>query len=480
MAPKKAAAEQASQEMTKHFLSTSKDNRKAILEGMGNNIELQSILLNKIRDFHAQRGDGDVSFSSLVDKTVASRKKGRPKGSDEEGDDESDEQVPKKLKMLTELPDEQVVLRRGQLVFGEWSLKLCKQLLAYVDPDVSIVGLSRLALPGALQLMEYCFDIRCFGDRKDRAATQSMRELWVSLKKTYDVLGKKLRLVVINHDLKMPDRSEDTELELCVKKKGEAFLEVKYNPPVGRKLFGNVKLDDEDMGPWEMRDKFSPFQAFVVSPTHEYPVIAVFPQLTRKLARRPSQEQGAVSSKLSHDEAMVIATAKRLQKSKKKTPTGLQALRTPPKVLAAAVQSPFDVDEQAARVAAMRPENLAAGRFAFEGAANDQDGQKFGEPFVSKPLGIGERFVDFSTKEKVDLGSLGARSSGDAAPSGDVAAGKMSETEADGAAGKKPEKEAEGDEQKDEEEEEEEEEDAPDPPTAAVIATVEGGKKKPE
>ena len=227
-----------------------------------------------------------------------------------------------------------------------------------------------------------------------------------------------------------------------------------------------------------MRDKFSPFQAFVVSPTHEYPVIAVFPQLTRKLARRPSQEQGAVSSKLSHDEAMVLATAKRLQKHKKKTPTGLQALRTPPKVLAAAVQSPFDVDEQAARVAAMRPENLAAGRFAFEGAANDQDGQKFGEPFVSKPLGIGERFVDFSTKEKVDLGSLGARSSG-AAPSGDVAAGKMSETGADGAAGKKPEKEAEGDEEKDEMEEEEEE-DAPDPPTAAVIATVEGGKKKPE
>ena len=329
MAPKKAAAEQASQEMTKNYISTSKDNRKAILEAMGHNIELQSILLNKIRDFHAQRGDGDVSFSSLVDKTVASRKKGRPKGSDEEGDDESDEQVPKKLKMLTELPDEQVVLRRGQLVFGEWSLKLCKQLLAYVDPDVSIVGLSRLALPGALQLMEYCFDIRCFGDRKDRAATQSMRELWVSLKKTYDVLGKKLRLVVINHDLKMPDWSEDTELQLGEKKAGENFLEMKYNPPVGRKLFGNVKLDDEDMGPWEMRDKFSPFQAFVVSPTHEYPVIAVFPQLTRKLARRPSQEQGAVSSKLSHDEAMVLATAKRLQKHKKKTPTGLQALRTP-------------------------------------------------------------------------------------------------------------------------------------------------------
>ena len=85
--------------------------------------------------------------------------------------------------------------------------------------------------------------------------------------------------------------------------------------------------------------------------------------------------------------------------------------------------------------------------------------------------------MDFSTKEKVHLGSLGASSSGDAAPSGDVAAGKMSETEADGAAGKKPEKEAEGDEQKDEEEEEE---DAPDPPTAEVIATVEGGKKKPE
>ena len=91
--------------------------------------------------------------------------------------------MPKKLKALTELPAESMVLRRGQLVFGEWSLKLCKQLLAYVDPEVSIVGLARLNLQGAYQLMEYCLDIRCFGDRKDRAATTNMRELWVNLNK---------------------------------------------------------------------------------------------------------------------------------------------------------------------------------------------------------------------------------------------------------------------------------------------------------
>ena len=173
-----------------------------------------------------------------------------------------------------------------------------------------------------------------------------------------------------------------------------------------------------------------------------------------------------------------MATAKKLQKQKKKTPTGLQALRTPQKP--PAVQSPlFDFDEQAAHIEAMRPANLAAGRFGFEPAANDHDGQQFGDPLVSKPFRIGERFVDFS-KEKVHLVQQpGVSSSGDAAPSGDVAAGKMSETGADGAAGKKPEKEAEGDEEKDEMEEEEEE-DAPDPPTAEVIATVEGGKKKPE
>ena len=74
--------------------------------------------------------------------------------------------------------------------------------------------------------MEYVFDIRKFGDRKDRAATGNQRELWLSLKQTYESLGKKLKLVVINHDMNMPDWSEDRELVLGPKKDGIAYLEV--------------------------------------------------------------------------------------------------------------------------------------------------------------------------------------------------------------------------------------------------------------
>lgn len=65
----------ASGDMTRSYLKSSRQNMQEITKQVGHNLELQSIILNTIKDFKKQKQDRDVSFASLVDNTLQSRKK---------------------------------------------------------------------------------------------------------------------------------------------------------------------------------------------------------------------------------------------------------------------------------------------------------------------------------------------------------------------------------------------------------------------
>ena len=111
---------------------------KAINEETGHNLELQSIILNTIKDFKSQKANPEQSMAALVDNTVTSRKKRK----DSESSDDVDKPPKKKAKSFGVLPPAGAPpLPRGQMVVADWSLRHMKELLSFVDDDVDVVGL---------------------------------------------------------------------------------------------------------------------------------------------------------------------------------------------------------------------------------------------------------------------------------------------------------------------------------------------------
>ena len=104
-----------------------------------------------------------------TNKDVAARRAAKKKKKDAQGDGEdesSEEQAPRVQVQL-----EDIVLRRGQLVFANWCKKLCLEIMAYVDTGVDMTSLLQLPQIVLHQIMEYIFDLRLHGSAKDKVGT---------------------------------------------------------------------------------------------------------------------------------------------------------------------------------------------------------------------------------------------------------------------------------------------------------------------
>ena len=153
---------QATGDLTRGYSKASAINRKEIANEVGDNIELQTLVLGWIKDYKQQAAAaGWRSVAELAgnrhqtNKDVAARRAAKKKKKDAQGDGEdesSEEQAPR-----FQVQPEDIVLRRGQLVFANWCKKLCLEIMAYVDTGVDMTSLLQLTQIVLHQIMEHIF-----------------------------------------------------------------------------------------------------------------------------------------------------------------------------------------------------------------------------------------------------------------------------------------------------------------------------------
>jgi hypothetical protein len=167
---------QATGDLTRGYSKASRINRKEIATEVGDNIELQTLVLGWIKDYKQQAAlAGGRSVAELVGnrhqahKDVAARRAAKKKKKEAQGDgeEESSEGEPRRV----QVQPEDLVLRRGQLVFSNWCKKLCLEVMAYVDTGVDMTSLLQLSQMVLHQIMEYIFDLRLHGSAKDKVGT---------------------------------------------------------------------------------------------------------------------------------------------------------------------------------------------------------------------------------------------------------------------------------------------------------------------
>ena len=167
---------QATGDLTRGYSKASSIDRKEIAIEVGDNIELQTLVLGWIKDYKQQAASaGGRSVAELVGnrhqahKDVAARRAAKKKKKEAQGDGEdesSEEEAPR-----VQVQPEDIVLRREQLVFANWCKKLCLEIMAYVDTGVDMTSLLQLPQIVLHQIMEYIFDLRLHGSAKDKVGT---------------------------------------------------------------------------------------------------------------------------------------------------------------------------------------------------------------------------------------------------------------------------------------------------------------------
>lgn len=198
----KSKSLKASSTLTRSYLKSSKSNMKEIVKQCEGNVELQSMILETIREYHADKSKGSEdkqSFADLVANRIQQRKK--KKDSSDEDDDESDDEPARKKVKLDDLKEEPP-LRRGQMMFREWSHKRCLSCITHMDPEVNCTQLSNCKIEGLREILEHILNIRVHGAKPDRCGTDIVFDLYSSLKKCYDREGALLNNVEFDTDTK--------------------------------------------------------------------------------------------------------------------------------------------------------------------------------------------------------------------------------------------------------------------------------------
>ena len=93
-------------------------------------------------------------------------------------------------------------MRRGLLLFGKWPNTLIMDLFDFCDQTVQLEPLKALEAEGLYDVLEFCFDLRCLGEKKDEIASTSKRTLFNNLKTVYQSLGETLQHVVVDMEKK--------------------------------------------------------------------------------------------------------------------------------------------------------------------------------------------------------------------------------------------------------------------------------------
>ena len=87
----------------------------------------------------------------------------------DESDDGSDDEPPAEVSTIDDLAGEKP-LRRGQLIFRDWSSKLCLMCIQHMEPIISCHQLTNVKVEGLKQILDNILDIRVFDSKPHRCA----------------------------------------------------------------------------------------------------------------------------------------------------------------------------------------------------------------------------------------------------------------------------------------------------------------------
>lgn len=326
--PTGRGSKRVASDMARSFVASSSSVLKQINKDLEGNLELQQIVQAKIAEYQEVKKEAlaaGMSVSDLVASQIQERKRKKASESDSDSGDRKakKEKTEKPKEVAIENPE--TILRRGQVTFGNWSAKLCRELIGYCDPELDTVGLKRLSLESLHQCLEAGWELKLLGDSKDRIGTTHKGNLFQNLKKVYEQLGCRLRGLEI--DMAEGKVMWDSVSPLSVKEKNDAGdLEVHYQPKGGQLKVRYLAHDDlnDDPGPFVMIRHWSLFNAVVKGSRGEYLVGGLFVTVGRKLCRRTSEEMGVC--KVSAEEHKQLKKDKEERKRPKAQTTGIRLL----------------------------------------------------------------------------------------------------------------------------------------------------------
>lgn len=195
---------------------------------------------------------------------------------------------------LSVAPDDEPI-RRGQFYFGKWYLSLTRQLLYYCDPtnwSLATMNLVDTKERGH-EFLAFAFDLKTHGDTLDKVASYEKKALFESLHDTYIALGSRLAHIDLDSFVPLGQINWEVAGHFLIQRVGSEW---RLTCKVLRKtiILGSENIGS-DPGPFSMKNNFSLHLAALSSPRDSYVVMYMFPQLSRPLKRRASEELQAVS-----------------------------------------------------------------------------------------------------------------------------------------------------------------------------------------
>ena len=289
----------ASTKMISTFQNAKAENLQEIIDAVGDNLELQNVVKQTIREYNKEQkiaASSQLSLQEMVSTTATARKRKNTEGGEEDTDG-----TPTGGPVLIDLSGE---YRRGQYIYGQWNKKHCDELLAYVDERTTNTVLKKISLEEKHMLMEMCMELVCFGDSLDRVGNVHKAMVLPQLKAVYVSLGSRFQHVILDLQTgqtlwpacspwRMISQVSEPETKVTCKLMSWAN---------NNRGFVTVVLDRrhffDDKGPFKLVQSFSVRQCAIESEStkESYGLIAFAPQIKRRLARRTSDENGSTNT----------------------------------------------------------------------------------------------------------------------------------------------------------------------------------------
>lgn len=298
----------ASQYLTKSVSDTAKKTSKQIVIYMGCNLELMAVVQNTILDYKQQKEIAcaqSLCVTDLITQTIASRK--RKKQNTSRDDDEpsvDDADGHGDLAINFDKP-----LRRGLLTFSNWTRKLLADALRFFDPQVLDAQTCRnMSVKGMLQSFEFATDIKATGDDVDRVGTDEKRPLFESVKVVYDAAGRRFQYLEVSFSTGEPNWPPCSPWSIVKQSSDPVTVDIVLKEWAAKQAhdgsksgplhltFGASQFFD-DAGPLTTINPWSLKQAALQSEStsETYGLLAMVPNVRRKLCHRTSDEVGATN-----------------------------------------------------------------------------------------------------------------------------------------------------------------------------------------
>ena len=335
MAGASREAPKATANLMRHFSHAAQSMQQEIATDIDGDVEMQVVVKAAIKEFKDNRISAEqaqMSVSELVKATTASRKR--------KADEESEEETEITQAVTGEL-------RRGQLVYGNWTQKLLDEAMHYVDPRVMDKRtLKILSVASKKECLELGMDLLVHGSSLDRVGNKDKGALLAAMKEAYNMLGERWQ------HLEIDANTGEIQWESCGPwvvgnntTHGTAVVTLKAWAIGGLEDKAVVINEGNlmgDSGPFDIVQPFSMKQAGLRSQsTREiYALAAFFPGVGRRLGKRPSDMHGVANRlKLSAAEA-IEAEKDGKRRASKAAPLPIKTFKKAPPVLPAPAGEP--------------------------------------------------------------------------------------------------------------------------------------------